>query len=156
MVDLLTHYVSARLPGGFIGDECARSTLVLGVFLPDLIGKGLESVPGMPYQAWVPSHSALGIVCSSMVVAMLFSEDFRFKAFTTIFFGQILHVALDMGKESLGAGSVHILHPFTLGGYDLGLYSTQDVFWFLPGNIFVLLLIRWVSKRAQKAGWVWR
>ncbi len=155
MADLLTHFVSARLPGGFVGDPCARTTLVLGVFLPDLVSKSMEAVPWMPYLSWAPSHSVLGVACTSMIAAMLFAEDFRFKAFSTIFFGQLLHLALDIGKQSLGAGTCFLLHPFLLDAYDLGLYSTQDVFWFLPGNILALLVIRWLSKKAQKAGWVW-
>lgn len=156
MADLLTHYVSARVPGGFIADDCARCTLALGVFLPDLIGKGMEAIPGMPNQAWAPSHSILGVICSSLAIAMLFSEEFRFKAFATLLFGQLLHVAVDLGKDSMGSGSAFLLLPFSVDQFDLGLYTSQDVFWFLPGNALILLLVRWLGKRAQQRGWVWR
>jgi hypothetical protein len=90
-----------------------------------------------------------------MALAMLFAEEFRFKAFATLLLGQLLHLAVDSGKATLEAGSCFLLHPFSLEAFDMGLYSTQDVFWFLPGNLLVLLLIRWISKRARRAGWVW-
>ncbi|MBI2930858.1 MAG: hypothetical protein HYY16_04340 [Planctomycetes bacterium] len=156
MVDFLTHYVSARVPGGFLADARARSTLVLGVFLPDLISKAIEFTPGIPYYATYPAHSILGTLCVSLALAMLFTQDFRLKAFTTLFFGQLLHVAVDLGKESLGAGSAFLLLPFSLESYDLGFYETEDVLWLLPGNLLILFALRYLAKRAQKAGWVWR
>ncbi len=156
MVDLLTHYFSARIPGGFIGDDCARTTLALGVFLPDLVGKGIEAIPGMPHPAWAPAHSLVGIVLVSMTLAMLFSREFRFKAFTTLLIGQALHLALDVGKESMGSGSIFLLLPFSLDGYDLGFYTSQDVYWFLPANLLVLAALWYLGRKARQRGWIWR
>ena len=127
MADLLTHYVSARLPGSFLGDPCARATLALGVFLPDLIGKPMEAVNGMPFLASAPSHSALGAFFVAWALAMLFAEPFRFKAFATMFAGQLIHIALDLGKDSLGLGSAFVLLPFSTATHDFGLYTSQDV-----------------------------
>lgn len=155
MADLLTHYVSARLPGSFVADPCARATLALGVFLPDLISKPMEH-SGLPFLSWAPSHSALGAFFVAWALAMLFAEDFRFKAFATLFIGQLLHIAVDLGKDSLGFGSAFVLLPFSTATHDLGLYTSQHVFWFLPGNLLVLWGLRWVSRKAQKNGWVWR
>jgi len=156
VADLLTHYVSARIPGGFIADERARTTLALGVFLPDLVGKGLEAIPWMPNHAHAPSHSILGLMCTSLAAAMLFAEDFRFKAFATILFGQLLHVAVDVAKDCQGQGAAYLLLPFALDSFEMGYYTSQHVFWFLPGNILILILLRWTAKRMQKSGLVWR
>jgi len=156
MADLLTHYVSARLPGSFIADPSARATLALGVFLPDLISKPMEAAPWMPFLAWAPSHSALGAFLVAWAIAMFFAEDFRFKAFATLFVGQLVHIAVDMGKDSMGFGSAFALLPFSTATVDAGLYTSQHVFFFLPVNLVVLWGLRWLSKKAQREGWVWR
>ncbi len=156
MADLLTHYVSARLPGSFIGDPCARATLALGVFVPDLISKSMEAAPWLPRLAWASSHSALGAFFVAWALAMLFAEEFRFKAFATLLAGQLLHIAVDMGKDSLGFGSAFVLLPFSTATYDAGLYTSQHVFFFLPVNVAALFALRWLSRRAQREGWVWR
>lgn len=156
MADLLTHYVSARLPGGFLADPAARSTLVLGVFLPDLAKEALGVLPGLSEFAIVPSHSALGLFCLSYALSMFFAEDFRRKAFVTLFVGSAIHVAVDTLKDGLGAGVCLPWHPFSLQGVEVGLYHNENILWFLPGNAALLLLIRWASKRAKSAGWQWR
>lgn len=154
MADLLTHYVSSRLPGEFLGDPAARSTLALGVFLPDLLSKPMEQA--LPYMAWTASHTPLGAAFVAFAVTMLFAPAFRLKAFVTLFAGQLLHIAVDVGKDSQGFGSSFLLFPFSAAGFELGLYTSQDVFWFLPGNIFVLLALRFLARRLRNAGLVWK
>ncbi len=156
MADLLTHYVSARLPGGFLKDPAARTTLILGVFLPDLVSKPIMAIPGVPDYADAPAHSLLGLACLSYAVSMLFSADFRWKAFLTLFAGGAIHVAVDSLKDSMGFGSTIPFHPFSLEGFELGLYYNENIVWFLPANGALLLLIRWASKRARAAGWAWK
>jgi hypothetical protein len=155
MADLLTHYVSARLPGGFIGDPAARMTLVAGVFLPDLISKGLDHLPFIPDYFQAPSHSILGLFVVTYVVALFFTEAFRVKAWITMYVGALLHVGFDSLKDNLGAG-MHVLHPFSLNGYELAVYYNENILYLLPSNIFLLFIIRFLAKRAASAGWVWR
>jgi hypothetical protein len=156
MADLLTHYVSARLPGGFVADPAARTTLILGVFLPDIAGKGIEAIPNVWDNMHVPAHTPLGLAVLCYALAMLFVESFRFKAFVTLYAGSLIHVIVDMTKDNLGGGSSRLLYPLSLDGYEFGLYYNENILWFLPGNVLLLFLIRRAARRAQKAGWVWK
>lgn len=156
MADLLTHYVSARIPGGFLASPAARTTLVLGVFLPDLLGKALGSHDLLPDHIGAPSHSALGLFLICWTLAMFFEEAFRLKAFVTLYVGSMLHVAVDLLKDNLGSGSAYLLHPFSVEGVELGLYQNENILWILPANLVVLWGLKRLAKRAQRAGLVWR
>ncbi len=147
MADLLTHYVSARLPGSFIGDPAARATLVLGVFLPDVAGKLMARIFNTPDGFSAPAHSLLGLLLLSYVVALLFSPEFRAKAWLTIYVGALLHVALDLLKDNLGGGSAYLLHPFTLAGYEIGLYYNENVVYAMPVDLLLMALIVGFSRR---------
>ena len=139
MADLLTHYVSARLPGGFVGDPAARATLVLGVFLPDVAGKLMGRIFGTPDGFSAPAHSVLGLLALSYILALFFSPAFRSKAWLTIYAGSLLHVGVDLFKDNLGAGSAYLLHPFTLDGYEIGLYYNENVVFGMPVAALVAL-----------------
>jgi hypothetical protein len=156
MADLLTHYVSARLPGGFIGDPSSRATFILGVFLPDLAGKGMSRVLQLPDGFSAPAHSALGLLVLTYAVALLFSAEFRARAWLTLYLGSLLHVGVDLLKDNLGQGSAFVLHPFSLEGQELALYFNENILMLIPGNLLLVLLIRSVAKRAQSRGWIWR
>ncbi len=147
MADLLTHYVSARLPGGFIGDPAARATLILGVFLPDVAGKLMGRIFRTPDGFNAPSHTLLGLLLLSYVIALFFSAEFRARAWLTINAGALLHVAVDLLKDNLGAGSAYLLHPFTLDGYELGLYYNENVVYAMPVDLLLAALIAGLSRR---------
>jgi membrane-bound metal-dependent hydrolase YbcI (DUF457 family) len=156
MPDLLTHYVSARLPGGFIADPAARMTFIFGVFLPDFGAKGIELILNLPDHTGAPTHSIAGLFVLTYALALLFTPEFRFKAWTTMFAGSILHVLVDMAKDNLGKGSANLLHPFALDGFEFGLYYNENILYLLPTNVIAVWAMWWIAKKAQKRGWVWR
>ncbi|HTF57663.1 MAG TPA: metal-dependent hydrolase [Planctomycetota bacterium] len=153
MGDLLTHYVSARVTGVRIRDRATAMVFTLGVFLPDLLGKPLGHFQGLPDLVEVPTHSPLGLLLACGAACFLFAPAFRRRAFVALYAGSLLHVFLDLFKSYLGRGAVMLLHPFSLKGFELGFYRTEDVFYLLPANLGILALL-WLAglRRAKPPG----
>jgi hypothetical protein len=153
MADLLTHYVSARVTGWGIRDRATAMVFTLGVFFPDLIGKPLGNMPGFPDLVEAPTHSPLGLLFACGAACFLFAPAFRRRAFVALYAGSMVHVLGDLLKTYLGRGAVMLLHPFSLKGFELGLYRTEDVFYLLPANLGILALL-WVAglRRARPPG----
>ena len=149
MADLLTHYVSARLAGLRVRSRATATLFAAGVFLPDLLGKPLVFLPGTPPLLEVPSHTPFGLIFACGAVSLIFASGLRLRAFTALYLGSLLHVLLDLMKDYLGSGSVFLLHPFTLDTFELGLYRSEDVFYLLPVNVAILLIL-WAVRRYRR------
>jgi membrane-bound metal-dependent hydrolase YbcI (DUF457 family) len=147
MADLLTHYVSARVVGVGLRDRATAALFALGVFLPDLIGKPIGHLPGVPDLAAAPSHSLFGLVFACGAICFLFAPVLRARAFVALYAGSVLHVFADLMKDYLGRGSVCLLHPFSTRAWEVGLYRSEDVFILLPGNLAILGLFWLVGRR---------
>jgi len=143
MADLLTHYVSGRIAGLGIRDRATAIVFTLGVFLPDLIGKPISLIPGLPDLAQAPAHSLLGLLCACGAACHLFAPDFRRRAFVALYAGSLVHILGDLLKTYLGRGAVMLLHPFSLKGFEVGLYRSEDVFYLLPADLGILAIL-WI------------
>lgn len=155
MADLLTHFTVARLPGGFLRGEAARTLFALGVFLPDLVQKSIDLAPGLSRYGGTPSHSAAGILCIGFAVSMLFAEPIRPRAFGALVLGQAIHALTDMAKQALAVGFVFPFLPFSLESVAFGWYTTEHVLHFLPFNLALLGLIWLLGKAARRRAWLW-
>ena len=147
MADLLTHYVSARVVGVGIRDRATGTLFALGVFLPDLIGKPIGQLPGIPDLAAAPSHSLVGLVFACGAVCFLFAPGIRGRVFAALYAGSVLHVLADLMKDYMGRGSVCLLHPFSTTAWEAGLYRSEDVFHLLPINLAILAVLWIVGRR---------
>ena len=147
MADLLTHYVSARLVGFRVRDRAVATLFAAGVLFPDMLGKPLAFFPGAPHLLEIPSHTPFGLIFACGAVSQLFARGFRGTAFWALYLGSLLHVVGDLMKDYLGSGAVFLLHPFSLDTFEVGLYRSEDVFYFLPVNLVVLGLFWLVRKR---------
>jgi len=143
MADLLTHYVSARVVGLGLRVRATAMVFTLGAFLPDLLGKPLGHLPGIPDLAEVPTHSLLGLLFACGAACFLFAPDFRRRAFLALYAGSLVHILGDVLKTYLGRGSVVLLHPFSLRSFEVGLYRSEDVFYLLPANLGILAIL-WI------------
>jgi hypothetical protein len=148
MGDLLTHYVSARVTGLGIRDRASAVLFAGGVFFPDLLGKPLNFFPGSPDMIDIPSHTPVGLLFACGALSLLFSASMRARAFLLLYAGSIVHVLGDLMKDYLGSGSIFLLHPFSLGTYELGFYRSEDVFFLLPFNLAILGLL-WLLQRRR-------
>jgi len=102
MADLLTHYVTARLAGVRIQDRATSALFVLGVFLPDLLGKPLGAFNWLPPLSSAPTHTPVGLVFACGAISLLFAAPIRARAFGALYLGSLLHLALDLLKDYLG------------------------------------------------------
>ena len=143
MADLLTHYVSARVVGVGLRDRATSAVFALGVFFPDLLGKPIGAIPGVPDLAEAPTHTPVGLIFACAAASFLFAPTFRKRAFFTLYAGALVHLVGDLLKNYLGRGAVMLLHPFSTRGYELGIYRSEDVWVLLPANLGILALL-WV------------
>lgn len=150
MADLLTHYVSARIVGVKLRDRAVATLFALGVFLPDLIGKPIRYLPGSGYMTEIPSHTPFGLIFACGAISMLFASNLRVRAFWALYAGSLLHLLVDLMKDYLGSGAAFLLHPFSLETYELGLYRSEDVYYLLPANVAILIIL-WVMKSKRES-----
>ena len=150
MADLLTHYVSARVAGARIRDRAVAVLVPVGVCVPDLLGKPLGALPGLPDLVEVPSHTPLGMLLFCFALSLLFAPAIRARAFGALTGGALLHLLLDSMKDYLGSGAIFPLHPFSLAAFEMGLYRSEDVYYLLPANVAILAIL-WASSRRRPA-----
>jgi hypothetical protein len=150
MADLLTHYVSSRVAGLGIRDRASLTLFGLGVLLPDLLGKPLGEISGLPHLVAIPTHTPIGLVFACGALAMLFAAELRKRAFWAIYLGSLLHLLVDMMKDYLGRGAGVIFHPFSTRSYELGLYRSEDVFILLPANLGILAILWAVARKRRQ------
>lgn len=149
MADLLTHYVSSRVAGIGIRDRATLTLFGLGVFLPDLLGKPLGEMFGLPQIVATPTHTPVGLVFPCVALSMLFAAEFRTRAFWAVYLGSLLHLGVDALKDYLGRGAIAIFYPFSTHFWEAGLYRSENVFYLLPANLAILAII-WVIGRKRR------
>jgi hypothetical protein len=149
MADLLTHYVSSRIAGAGVRDRATLVLFSLGVLLPDLLGKPIGELRWSPPLLATPSHTVFGLIFACGAVSLFFAAPIRFRAFWALYLGSMLHLLLDWMKDYLGRGAVVWLHPFSTRSWEAGLYRSEDVFYLLPANLGILILL-WVLGRKRK------
>ncbi|HXG62091.1 MAG TPA: metal-dependent hydrolase [Planctomycetota bacterium] len=148
MADLLTHLAVARVPAAFVKDRHVSLLLILGTFLPDLAAKSLYWIAWASEDFVRPTHSLPGLLCLSYLASLWVALPLRRAAFAAFFTGGLLHVAVDMLKDTLDQGAVFFLYPFSTRGFEFGLVDPENVIFFLPLNA-VLLTAAWLIERRR-------
>ena len=146
MADLLVHAASAVVAGRPLRDGRLRAILYVGVCLPDLLYKTLLYVGGAPNWLCEPTHSPLGLIPFCYVLALLFEEPWRKRAFGALLGGAYLHVLFDLGKNYLGTGVILWAFPFSMQTVELGWYYGEDSIYFMLPSLAVLALV-WFAGR---------
>lgn len=145
MPDFLTHVAAARVPGVFLRDRRVQALFILGTFMPDLVAKGLWWIVRAPMNFNVPSHSLPGLLAVSYLACLFLEERRRPAAFVALYLGGVLHVAVDLIKNNIGAVA-YLLYPFSMTGSKLGWVNPENVVLLAPLNI-ALLLVLWIAER---------
>ena len=148
MADLLTHYVSGRILGIGFQHRVTATIFTLGVFFPDLV-KLFGLLPGTAPMIEVPSHTPFGLIFACAAACQIFAGSIRWRAFGALYLGSMTHLLIDLMKDYLGSGAVYLLHPFSHETFELGLYRSEDVFYFLPANIGILGIL-WIVERRRR------
>jgi hypothetical protein len=149
MPDLLTHYAAARVPGAFLPDARVRTLFILGTFIPDVVAKSTYLLLGAHIEFGVPSHSLLGMALLCYAACLFVEPALRARAFAALYAGSVLHVAVDLLKDGLGAGSAALFHPFLLHRFELGWLDPEDVALFFPIDAGLLILAIVLERRLR-------
>jgi membrane-bound metal-dependent hydrolase YbcI (DUF457 family) len=150
MADLFTHLAAARLPAAFVRDRRLAALLVIGTFLPDLVSKGLYWILRCADNFETPSHTLAGLALLSYAAALLVGQRLRRPAFAAIFAGGVIHLAVDLLKENLGAGSARLFYPLSIRSYELGLIDPLDVILLVPLDIAILWAAWALERRLRR------
>ena len=146
MADLLVHFASGFAAARPLRDPRLRAIVYLGVCIPDLLYKALLYLAGGPNWLCEPSHSPLGLVAYCYVLALLFEEPWRKRAFGALLGGAYLHLLLDLAKNYLGAGVIPWLFPFSMEAVELGWYASEDSIYLMGPALGVIALIEIASR----------
>lgn len=148
MPDLLTHLVAARVPGTLVRDRRLQALLVIGTFLPDIVGKGYywvlqnrEAVHGM-------THSIAGVLLVSYLACLLLEERLRRPGFAMLLIGGFIHVFVDLIKDNVGTGSAQFFLPFSIRGSEFGWIDPENVIYLIPFDAAILALL-WLLERRR-------
>lgn len=148
MPDLLTHLAAARIPGVLVRDRRLQALLIIGTFLPDLVGKGYywvlqnrDGVHGM-------SHSILGILLTSYLACLLLEDRLRRPGFFVLALGGAVHVLVDLIKDNLGTGGAMPFLPFSTRGVEFGWMDPEDVVFLIPVDAAILAAL-WLFERRR-------
>lgn len=146
MPDLFTHLVAARVPGCFVRDKRLQALLVIGTFMPDIAFKGLFWVMQTRESFGAASHSILGVLLISYLACLFVEAAIRRPAFIALAAGGLIHVAVDLIKYNLGAGSCRPLLPFSPVGVELGWIDPENVVLLIPIDA-TILAVAWLLER---------
>ena len=101
--------------------------------------------------ATVPTHSIAGLLLYCALFAFIVEEGFRRTAFTALYAGAILHLAIDLTKDSVGRSGDALFFPFWNEVVELEWYWPEDGIWFLPVNLAIIVAIEALSRRKRSA-----
>ena len=147
MGDLFTHLVAARVPGSFVRDKRIQALLVIGTFMPDFGSKGLFWVMQTRESFGAASHSILGVLLISYLACLFVEQAIRRPAFIALFAGALIHIAVDLIKFNLGAGSCRPFLPFSPVGVELGLIDSENVVLLVPIDAAILAAAWFLERR---------
>lgn len=142
MPDAATHLLTARIAGSLMRPEM-RVVLYLGVLWPDVLAKFTSIVLRCPPGFEIPSHSFAGLAVASAGAALLFRPADRRAAWLLLMAGSTLHLAADLLKDFGVYAGLRLFYPFSVRGYSLGLFRSEDSAYLLPASVALLLLWEW-------------
>ena len=146
MPDLFTHLVAARVPGAFVRDRRLQALLVIGTFLPDIVGKGLYWVLRNTDSSLQASHCLAGLLLVSYVACLFVDESLRRPAFFLLAAGGAIHVLVDLANDNMGVGSVVLFLPFSNRGTEFGWIDPENVILLIPIDA-AILATTWALER---------
>ncbi len=152
MADIATHYLIARVPTSRFAKPL-QAAVLLGTVLPDILSHGMDLLLESPHYYVTPSHSILGTLFYTYLVAFLFEEKIRGRAWGMIWVGALLHVLLDLCKENMGAGILAILSPFSVKRFGFELYDPYS--WIGTVPIAFGLVLLWELAVRKRGHRVW-
>lgn len=126
MADLLTHFTLAKIFTILVKSKITRYLFYFGTFLPDLLQKFLEQITRTSVPFTYPTHFPTSLIIYCYLFSLFFKEELRKLAFFSLFTGSLLHLFIDL---------------FSLEGYEISLYQTEDAIYLLPINIIIIVLI---------------
>jgi len=163
VADLFTHAsvaVLARLPQR---QSAWIATFVAGTCLPDvarvpamLLTKARWTMPEIPEWScyvWAPLHLPVGVALLSYLVALLFPEAQRRRAFAELFTGGLLHLAVDLTQSHFGMGYL-LFFPFSEWDFELGWIGSEATVRIVPWLVPLTAALawgRWGRRRAAPA-----
>lgn len=146
MADLFTHFVAARVPGGWVRDRRLQALLVLGTFLPDIVGKGLRFVLQSHNSSPLATHSLAGVLLLSYLACLFVEEGLRRRGFAMLVGGGMIHLLVDLAKDHQGMGAVFPFLPFSAAGVELGWIHSENVIYLIPLDA-AILAAAWLLER---------
>lgn len=144
MADWLIHYATGRVAATAARGTVLREALLLGVVLPDLTSKAFDYAIDMDWAANA-SHAPLLWAAMAYVAAHLFRAPLRPAAFAGLLLGGWLHIAVDLGKETMGRGAITLGYPFSLAWQDLGWYTWENTIMYAPWGLGAILAVEGVE-----------
>lgn len=150
MADLLTHAAVGHLLGRWQRGRDAALLFVLGNLLPDLGYKAMLMLGSAPTWYCEPTHAPLWSALGCYVVAMLFEEPVRPRAFACLWLGSLAHIAVDLGKDYLGSGVIMLAFPFSIARYELGLYTNDMMVYVMPAALLAIGVVELLARKFAK------
>ena len=146
MPELVTHLSLAAVLGRVRGRWHETLLFLLGTALPDIVGRPLLLVPGVPALMNAPSHALVVQPVLAGVACLFFAQPRRDRVFALLLAGCLLHLVCDALQSHYGAWfTYHFLFPFSLrhsgGGFFHPSASICGAPWFLA-----LALVCWLPR----------
>lgn len=147
MPDLFAHFAVTYLPTRYSRLQPDGVLFIAGSLLPDLVSRffqvALDRILDLGTEYFFAAfHTPVGFGLICYVLAMLFQEPMRRRAFWHLFAGCLLHFVLDLMQGQFYEAAYQPFFPFSLEKvqwgwfhYDASLYLFPiffvAVFWFL-------------------------
>ncbi len=155
MPDLITHTAIAHLAGKpfEIRKPSAhaaplRILLYIGVMLPDLMSRPWYILSPSIHDWVVAFHTPSGMLVTCAFASLLFERTLRKRAFTGLFFGSLLHLAVDCLQKQV-TGNNFWLFPFSWKNFGIGLFWAGEAMPFVPAWIALVLLMEVLLRRRK-------
>ena len=152
MSDIATHYLVSRIPSSRFPKPLQMAVL-LGTVLPDILSHGLDLILESPRDFVTPSHTILGTLLYCYIASFLFEEKIRGRAWGMLWVGALLHILVDLCKDSMGAGSLAIFAPFSMKRYGFDLYEPLFWIWTVPVAFGLCLLWEFLIQKRGNRVW---
>ena len=156
MPDLITHSCVAYGLSVLCQNRW-HSPVVVGALMPDILSRVPAMIfsfvrshePELPMwliDMWGPLHLPAGMVISSLMLSMLWTDSLRMRIFGLSLLGQFSHLLIDMGQHHV-AGGYALGFPIWNTPFELGIYGTESSVWIAP------ILLLW-AYRHWRSEWV--
>ena len=114
MPDLLTHYAALALLARRARAAADVTLLLAGTALPDLVGRPLLLVPGMPVFHDVPSHALAMQPLYAWAAGAFLVPRWRARGRRLLLAGALVHLVLDALQSHVGEWFTYYFYfPFT-------------------------------------------